>query len=93
MNYAYNLHKETQEELAKFEAKDDHKYEFGSDRVDNLPLMAGEMSFAQKARKRKSSLMLRPNQTLAIVDHVVLRQVSHIDRQNSNLINLNKKCY
>lgn len=81
MNYAYNLHKETQSELAKFEAKSDRKYELGSDRVDDLPPMPGEKSTAYKAKKRKSSLMLGPNRPLRVVDYVVLRQVSLIDNK------------
>jgi len=81
MNYAHNLHKETQEELAKFEAKYDRKYELGSDMVDDLPPRANEMSFAEKAKRRKSSLMLGPDRPLHIVDHVVLRQVSLIDNK------------
>ena len=76
MNYAYNLHKETRTDLANFEAKYDRKYELGSDRVDDLPPMPGEKTFLEKAKRRKSSLMLGPNRPLAEVDHIVLRQVS-----------------
>ncbi|KAG0580815.1 hypothetical protein KC19_4G201800 [Ceratodon purpureus] len=76
MNYAYNLHKETRTDLANFEAKYDRKYELGSDRVDDLPPMPGEKTFLEKAKRRKSSLMLGPNRPLAEVDHIVLRQES-----------------
>lgn len=75
MDYNYNLHKETREELAKFEAKENRKYELGSDRVDDLPTLPGELTFAQKAKRRKSSLMLGKFRNMPIVDHVALRQV------------------
>jgi hypothetical protein len=82
MNYAYNLHKKTQESLATFETNYDRKYELGSDRVDDLPPTLGEKTFLQKAKKQKSSLMLGPNRPLAKVDYIVLRQVSNIKQLN-----------
>lgn len=79
MNYAYFLHKETRSSLANFEAKYNGKYELGSDRVDDLLPVPSEKTFLQKAKKRKSSLMLGPNRPLVEVDYIYLRQVSVIN--------------
>ena len=70
----YDVAVHTRRELAKFEAAFGAKYELGSDRLDDLHPLPGEKTFAQKAKRRRSSLML--NRPLAVVDHVPLRQVT-----------------
>ena len=73
-DYMYEIAKDTRKELAKFEAAFGAKYELGSDRLDDFHPLPGEETFAQKAKRRRSSLML--NRPLAVVDPVPLRQVS-----------------
>ena len=73
IGYMYDIAKDTRKELAKFEAAFGAKYELGSDRIDDLHPLPGEETFAQKAKRRRSSLML--NRPLVVVDHVPLTQV------------------
>jgi hypothetical protein len=75
IGYMYDIAKDTRKELTKFEAAFGAKYELGSDRFDDLHPLPGEETFAQKAKRRQSSLML--NRPLAVVDRVPLAQVTN----------------